>query len=141
MKAYGTNLTMQGQMLADKLTRETGTSFYGPYAVIGWIENGEITAIAAFDNYTFANIDLHIWGPNKLTRQRIRDVLRYVFEQLECNRLTARIDSSNENLLQLIKRTGFVYECTMTGMLGTAAAPRDMHIYKITSAQASEWIM
>lgn len=129
-----------GYILGEEYTKQTGFILSGSYSAIGWVKDTKIVGIAIFDNYTGVNIDLHIWGPGAITKSAIKQVYDYAFKQLKCIRLTGRIYKTNKNLLQLMHRTGFVYECTLQNYAGSPDEPIDVEIYKISRNQAFKWI-
>ena len=137
----GNYTTINGRVLLSVYNEKTGRRVDGSYSGMGWFNNNEARGIALFDSYTGSNINVHIWGANgAVSRKKIKDVYRYVFDYLNCNRLTGIFPVSNKNLLQLIERFDFVYECTMHDYFGAPEAPEDGLVYYISREKAKKWI-
>jgi len=111
-----------------------------PYTAMGWLKEEKVIGEAIFTGYTGSNIDIHINMPRCVCRKTIKDVYSYVFKQLKCNRLTARIEPTNDKLSRLLPRMGFVYEYTQEQYYGTPNAPVDALVYKLTKNNALKWI-
>jgi len=73
-------------------------------------------------------------------RKTINDVYTYVFRQLKCNRLTAKLDTSDDKLSLLLPRMGFEYKYTDEGYYGTPGNPVDAKVYILTNKNAQKWI-
>ena len=132
--------TINGRVLLSVYNQVTGRSVDGSFSAMGWFNDSGARGIALFDNYTGSNINIHIWSAGGIRRKQIKDVYRYVFEYLNCNRLTGIFPASHKNLLQLISRFDFVYECTMRDYFGTPDQPEDGVVYYISRPKALEWI-
>jgi len=118
----------------------TGRRVDGSYSGMAWVNDKGARGIAIFDNYTGSNLNIHIWSAGGIRRKHIKEVYHYVFDYLGCNRLTGIFPASHKNLLQLIDRFDFVYECTMHGYFGTPENPEDALVYYISRPKALEWI-
>lgn len=129
-----------GQLIAGHFVHNTGYPITGPFIALGWIKNDKIAAQAILNDYTEANIEVHIYGPGCFTRSTIRDLYKYVFEQLKCERLTAKPFCTNKNLLQLLKRLGFEYECTQKRYYKHVGQVIDAEVYSLMKENVPEWV-
>lgn len=136
----GTFHDVAGRIIASEYSRETGKLVYSSYSGMAWYDSKGVRGIALFDNFTGSNINIHIWSRKGITRNQIQDVYRYAFDQLKCNRMTGIFPSSHKNLLQLIKRFDFEYECTMRDYFGSPEAPESAVVYYISRDKALKWI-
>ncbi len=137
----GSYLDEVGDRLSKEFEYRAKTALYGPYSALGWEYNSTLQGIAVFVEYTGSNVDVHLQNNNSLlNRTQILHVYKYVFQQLKCNRLTAKPYSTNEKLLQLLPRMGFVYECTMKAYYGSIDDPIDAVQYYLPRHVALEWI-
>lgn len=107
MTIYGTSETSLGILIA-KWHRQhhAGSAFVPPYGVIGWHSGGDLYASAIFCNYTGCNIDIHLTIAHNPSIRIWRDILRYVFEHLQCQRLTGIVPASHSELLRLVRGLG-----------------------------------
>lgn len=140
---YGTYEDSVGQLIAGYFSRAVDRKVIPPYSAIGWVENKDspiIVGQAVFVDYTGSNIEVHLNIPGKFSRRVIRNVYGYAFKQLKCNRLTAKVALHNQNLLQLLPRLGFEYECLMQAYYGEPEAPVDALVYKLTKNNALKWL-
>jgi hypothetical protein len=101
---YGTSETSLGILIA-KWHRQhhAGSAFVPPYGAIGWHSGRDLYASAIFCNYTGCNIDIHLAIGSKPSIRIWRDILRYVFEYLQCQRLTGIVPASHMKLLRLVR--------------------------------------
>lgn len=137
----GTWQDVAGRVVVSEYARATGRIVHSSYSCMAWYHDSVgVRGIALFDNYTGSNINIHIWSLKGITRNQIKDVYRYAFEQLKCNRITGIFPTSHKNLMQLIERFGFVYECTMRNYFGSLEAPEDAVVYYISRDEALKWI-
>jgi len=107
---YGTNTDSVGIMIAGYFNRETGHPVEAPYTAMGWFKNGKVVAQAIYHNYTGPNVEIHFNGPKCLNRKALSDIADYVFKQIGCVRLTARVYCTNEKISQIVEKIGFKYE-------------------------------
>jgi RimJ/RimL family protein N-acetyltransferase len=75
-----------------------------------------------------------------MRKSTIKDVYRYVFEQLKCERLTAKPYCTNKKLLQLLTRLGFEYECTQERYYKEGDEVIDAEVYKLTKENIPKWV-
>lgn len=129
-----------GQLIAGYFIRNTGYPITGPYLAMGWIKNDQIVGQVIFNDYTGANIELHLHAPKILNKKTVTDVFKYVFETLKCERLTAKPYCTNKNLLQILIRLGFEYECTQERYYKNGDKVIDAVVYKLIKNNIPKWV-
>lgn len=82
---------------------------WGPwFECIGLERDGNIVAVAVFNDYTGDNIELTVASEGRWAfRGVIRRALHYAFREQGCKRITAHIRPSNERALSAARRVGF----------------------------------
>lgn len=136
----GTHNDSVGMLIAGYFHRATGYPVVGPFSAMGWVENGNLVGQALFFDYTGANIEIHLNYPNGLKRRNIQQVYDFVFNQSKCERLTAKPYCTNEKLLQLLERLGFVYEFTQKDYYREGDKLIDAVVYKLTKSTLPKWV-
>lgn len=76
---------------------------------IGKVVDGQLVALAAFDNYNGDDIEIHIVADG-FPRDWIRAICRFVFDECQCNRMTSLNDAENFTMQPYLERLGFQYE-------------------------------
>lgn len=96
------------------LKRLPGISSFHNAVGIGVMDDGMILGCMVYDNYLphLSSIAVSIVISDKrcVTRQAIKRMMHYPFIELNLNRITANIDSSNEKSIKLCKKLGFALE-------------------------------
>lgn len=108
MLISGTHETRDGLRIAGWFGRFVGKPQFGPYAALGCLKGDDLCNAAMFNDYNGANIELHMAGT--ITRPLLRGGLRYAFRGLNVQRITAKPYRSNEALIDILLRLGFVPE-------------------------------
>jgi hypothetical protein len=86
--------------VGDKL----GIRFAPPLQAIGFAaDNGWLRGGAVFTGFNGCNIDITIAGHGCMTRSNLQTVYTYVFGQLGCERMTARVRRSNLPMRRLLE--------------------------------------
>jgi hypothetical protein len=137
---YGKYDDSIGQLIGGYFVRNTGKPLTGPFTAVGWIKNEQLVGQAIFNDFTFANIEIHLHAPNCMNRKTIRDIYDYVFNILKCERLTAKPYCTNEKLLQLLERLGFIYEGSLEKYYKDNDVITDALIYKLTKNNIPNWV-
>jgi len=137
---YGTHTDSVGYLLKGYFEQNTGYPITGPFSALGWVHEGKLVGQCVFTDFTGANIEIHLYAPRIFTRKTIKDVYDYVFNKLKCERLTAKPYCTNEKLLQLLERIGFVYECTQEKYYKEGEQVIDAKVYKLTKSTIPSWI-
>jgi RimJ/RimL family protein N-acetyltransferase len=115
------------------MPRIGGEYLKGQAHYIGHEENGEIIAVVGYDNYNGATIAMHVAGINKrwATREFLRFVFYYPFEQLDVNKVLGFVSSNNQEALKFDRHIGFVDEA----IIKDGAPDGDLHILTMTRKQ------
>lgn len=89
-----------------------GTKFVTPHTSIGFLRaDGLLGSAFVFDNYTGPNINISVAAtPGGITRQALRTVCTYAFEQNKCRRITSLVAHDNAASLSLTRRLGMIEE-------------------------------
>lgn len=112
---FNTEGTAIGLWLADKLQ----WNITPPFTAIAFIDdNDKLSAAFVFTDYNKSNIDIHGFSHIGLTRKQLRAIIKYVFVQLKCVRLTSKVNDSQNNLKNILPRIGFEKEATLTNFFG-----------------------
>ncbi len=118
----------------------TGYPVTDSFSAMGWIDDQKLIGQAIFTDYTEANIEIHLYAPRCGTRKIIKEVYNYVFNQLKCERLTAKPYCSNKKLLQLLSRLGFEYEFTQKDYYKVNGKLEHAEVYKLTKNSIPNWV-
>lgn len=127
----------QDQRVGDWVSRRTGGSGFVEGAAIGYERDGELVAGVIVDHFNGASACLHVAGTGKywLTREYLRFVFGYVFEQLRLNVVIGLVPSWNTQALRFDLHLGFVEKCRIPG-----AVPRgDLVVLTMTREQC-RWL-
>ena len=98
---------------------------------IGLETDGELVGGVVFDDWTIHNIFMHVAskpGVNWLTRDFLRIVYDYPFNQLGCSRVSAWIEDSNIRSKKFCEHLGYKKEALLSG---AARDGGDVHIYRM----------
>ncbi len=98
------------------------------------MKDGELVAGVLFDRCSGKSVVAHIAsvsGKNWITREFLRLILSYPFDQLKVKKIIAPVDSSNESAQRFNKHLGFVTEAVISdaGKIG------DLHLMTMTRQQ------
>lgn len=91
---------------------QLGMEMIGPYACIGVARQGQIVAVALYNNFRLPNIEVTFvtTTPRWASRSTIGAILRYPFIQLGCSRVTAITEATNQPARAFLCRLGFKQE-------------------------------
>ncbi|WP_310602659.1 GNAT family N-acetyltransferase [Anaerosporobacter sp.] len=67
-----------------------------------------------------------------ITSEAFKEVIRFVFEEVECNRISARHDVCNPNSGKVMKKAGLLYEGTLLEAAKNNTGICDVAVYGIT---------
>lgn len=130
-----------GKSLAAWYTKETGLNFSTSYVAFGYLDSsGELDTVALFTDYTGCNIELHLVGYHGLYRKLIRHICDYVFNQLNCGRLTIKLLRKDKDIEKYLFRLGFVHECVLKYYYGLHKS-RDALVYRLFRHDAHNWMI
>jgi RimJ/RimL family protein N-acetyltransferase len=128
-------------MLGGYFTNNTGYPITGPFTAMGFLDRDKILGQAIFNDYTGANMEIHLYAPKCFTKPVISSVYKYVFNFMKCVRLTAKPSTRNEKLYQLLERLGFEYEFTQKDYYkDNDGAILDALVYKLTRNNVPDWV-
>lgn len=139
---YGTHQDTIGIMLAGHFAKNSGQGYpvSPPFSAIGWINGKGIVGQCIFNDYTGADVEIHLYLPGYINRKTITDVYNYVFNILGCVRLTAKPSTRHNKLLEVLERMGFVYEFTQKDHYKVGDELLDAVVYKLTKDTIPKWI-
>lgn len=89
--------------VAQFVSKAVGKAFVPPFTVMGIEKDGQVVAGALFNVFEGADVHVSIAG-HGWTRSFCREVGRYVFEQLRCERMTALTEQAQ--VVNLAERLG-----------------------------------
>src|SRR5713226_1900011 len=105
---------------------------------IGVVRANEILAVAIYNQWQHPNIHITFVtaSPRWASRQAIAAILRYPFVQLECKRVTAITEATNQSARTFLCRLGFKQE----GYHPDLFASGDAVSYGLLARDAARWI-
>lgn len=123
------NLCFDADMVGPWVCQRTGGTWVkGRGTAIGKIQDGLLAAGVLYEDWTGTNIVCHIAGEgNWATRDYLRVIFDYPFNQLKAKRITAPVGSNNVKSINLVTRMGFALECT----LAQAIPDGDLHLFRM----------
>lgn len=87
---------------------QLGITFAPPFIALASIDdNGIIGGIVIFNNYDGANIDITAVGKGAWSPRVVRDICRYVFNQLGCARITAKVRKNDRKTRKLLNKHSY----------------------------------
>lgn len=109
-----------GQEVVDWVARRTNEhgSFGGDAKGIGLLKDGVLIAGVAYGDYNGANVVAHIASDGSkrwMTREFLKVIFDYPFNQLRCRRITCLVGSGNTASRRLCEHFGFVLEANLRG--------------------------
>lgn len=124
-----------GEHVCEWVAPRTGGSYYaGSGQGIGIEKNGELVAGVLYENYSGNSVVAHIAalpGKRWMTREFLRLIVRYPFDQLKVKKIVAPVDSTNAAALAFNGKLGFVTEA----VLKDAGRSGDLHLMTMTRQQ------
>ena len=98
---------------------------------IGLEKNGEIIAATGYEDFTGTSVRTHIAVEGRITKEFLRFIFWYPFEQLKVKKLIGLVSGGNEKALKLDKNMGFVEEAIVKDVYPNG----DLHILTMTKEQ------
>jgi RimJ/RimL family protein N-acetyltransferase len=124
-----------GEDVCRWVAERTGGSYYpGSGSGIGCMKDGQLVAGVLFDNWTGRALQMHVASDGTrrwMTREFLRAVFAYPFEQLKLNKVIGVVDSTNADALRFDHHLGFVTEA----VIKDAGKHGDLHILSMTRQQ------
>lgn len=100
----------QDARVASWVAEEVGAEAVPPFTAIGWEHHGAIVAGVVFNGFTGADIEMTLAWRAPLSRQAIRTIAAYAFEQLRVRRISIRTRTSRRDVVDQALRLGFEVE-------------------------------
>lgn len=107
---------------------------------LGVVSNGEIIAAMALGLWDRGNVEIIFAAdtPKWATRDTIRRMMAWPFEQLKCHRVTTRIHAKNERAIRFNEGIGFKRE----GLIREGWGPgEDAVLLGLLRSEAPEWMV
>jgi len=106
-------IVVDGPEIGAYVGSRLGVTICPPFQAIGFLADDKRPLAAfVFNEFNQSNMEMTIVAePGGITRQVIRYVANYVFNNNQCRRLTVRTKKRNKHILKLAPRYGFKYEC------------------------------
>jgi len=100
-----------GRSVVDWMEQRLGEPFRGEALGLGLVRSGMLVAGVAFHDRQYHNVHASIVAlPGSLTKQFMKAIFHYPFNQLKVNRITVCVRRSNEASSKLAQRMGFSLE-------------------------------
>jgi RimJ/RimL family protein N-acetyltransferase len=99
-----------GQQLKRSPLGGLSRGFVKPFTTIGICNAGHYTGAYVFNDFNWPDIEITVVGRGAITRDAFKAAAHYVFVQLGCIRVSARVRSDNIRLIKMMERIGFVRE-------------------------------
>lgn len=124
--------------VAEWVTGNLKIRIFPPLTAIGWVDGtGTLVSGAVFHDWNGSNIETTIFG--RLTRQTVKELMRYVFVQLGANRLTARTKRSNKRMQKICLKMGFLHEAVQPRFFGSHKRD-DAVVFRMMREHAERWL-
>lgn len=91
----------------------TGGDINPPVCIVQQLGD-RITSGVLIEGFTGTNVFVHVWT-SALSRSFVEFVLRYIFHQLHCTRLTGIVPSTNLQAVNFNRKLGGEVEATLQG--------------------------
>lgn len=107
------------KIVADWASKKFGKPLRNWHVAIGIIDNsGTLVGAASFHDYNESNIELCFYGPGALRATIVRDLMRFAFNNLCVNRVTAKTPRGNKTVIHGLPKFGFHMEGVMRRYYG-----------------------
>lgn len=120
-----------GEWVSEKITTTGQVGFNGKFNSLGVVHNDSLIAGVVYHDWNPAHrticIQLVSDNPHWASRRTIEKLGNYPFVTLDCQRVTALINSDNKKALRLAEGVGFKREAT----LERAAGDKDIIILRL----------
>jgi len=135
----GAGTDINGQTIKKWFEEQIGESFDPGYSAMAFMDKDKIKSAALFNNYNGHNIEFHWYSGKSISRGNFRTILNYVFNILECNRLSTIPHRSHIKTLMILPRLGFFQEAILKNYYGIDP-PMDGLLYVIDKERAKYWL-
>lgn len=120
-----------GKGVVEWIASRTGEfNCFGTDVGIGWAKHGKIVAGVAYANWNGVNVECHIASDGSkhwLTREYLRVIFDYPFNQLKSKRITVVVGEGNADSNRFVKHLGFELECRLEAAHPTG----DLLVYRM----------
>lgn len=107
------------KVVADWASKMFGSPLRNWYFAVGIINgDGKLVGAASFHGYNGSDIELCYYGPGSCSLGAWKGLLRFAFEELKVNRMTARVPRQNKKVLNSLPALGFKMEGVMRHYYG-----------------------
>jgi RimJ/RimL family protein N-acetyltransferase len=107
------------KIVADWVSKKSGTPLRNWHHAVGIInDGGELVGCASFHDINGSNVELCFWGPRAVTPNVARGIMRFAFDILKMNRLTAKTPRQNKTVSRHLGFYGFRCEGLMRHYYG-----------------------
>jgi len=126
-----------GEWVSERVTSTGEIGFNGDFNALGVVHNDSLIAGVVYHDYhpIYRTICIQLCGDDAhwATRRTIKLLGDYPFVELDCQRVTALINSDNEKALRLAEGVGFKREA----VLERAAGDKDIIVLRLFQ---EEWL-
>jgi RimJ/RimL family protein N-acetyltransferase len=144
MLIFGHNGEVKGEnvvpnaLLAQWAGERIGVKDFGNCTTIGIVHKGQIVAVALYNKYLHPNIEVTFVtsSPNWASPGAVKTILRYPFIQLNCKRITATTEATNQRARAFLCRLGFKQEGYHPDVFETG----DAVTYGLLRKDAARWL-
>lgn len=108
-------IVFDSKRIGEWVTEKAGGRWIEGNAGIGIESNGEFVAAIMYDGYTGSSIAMHsrVDDPKKITREWLRIIFDYPFNQLKVKRVTGLVSSANIKAISTNEHLGWKREATL----------------------------
>ena len=136
-------ITDQPEIVARFVATGLKRTIWPPYTALGWVleqgDNWRLVGGVVFNDFNGHNIEASVHWNGPITRQPIRDVMHYVFEQCKCGRLTVKTERQNARVRKILPRMGFQIEAELRRFYGPRKGQNAL-LFRMEPATAYRWI-
>ncbi len=128
-------------MVAEWVGEHMGVTFQEPYRAFGFVGgDGQLFAGSVLnDYYPGGNIEWTHYGPGRLPASALAFLADFVFNQLDCARVTAKTRRANTLVSKLLRRYGWEFEFEQKRYFGPHKDD-DAIVYVLWRNKATRWM-
>jgi RimJ/RimL family protein N-acetyltransferase len=128
------------KVVADWASKKFGKPLRNWHVAIGIIDDaGVLVGAASFHDYNESNIEFSFYGPGAARASIVRPLMKFAFETLKVNRVTARTPRQNKIVIRHLPAFGFHMEGVMKHYYGPVKR-LDAIVFGLTKADAQRFI-
>lgn len=106
-------IVVEGREVSDYIERKLRIKLEPPSVAIGFLSNQKAPLCAVvFNDYNGSNIEMTMVS-ERLTREVLQYLAKYVFVKCGCRRLTIRTRKHNRRAIKMAQRFGFKFEAVV----------------------------